>query len=79
MIEAKRSTIGLQMVWVLYFGDGSVGDQGRPVIGEGEPGDWGDVGLIVFGGLRGLLPSASIVYMCSSVVSVLPRRSESGR
>ena len=58
MIEAKRSTIGLQMVCVLDFGDGSVGDKGRPAIGEGKPGDWGDVGLIVIGGVRGLPPAA---------------------
>ncbi len=33
-LEAKRSVVGLQTVCVLYFGDGWVGDKGRPVIGE---------------------------------------------
>ncbi len=57
-IEAERSGIGLQTVCFLYFGDDCGGDKGRPVIGEGEPGDWGDVGLIVIGGVRGLPPAA---------------------
>ena len=79
MIEAERSAIGLQVVWVLYFGDGWVGDKGRPVIGEGKPGDWGDLRFVMFGGFRGLPPSAILVYLCLSVVPSLPRRSESGR
>ena len=58
-IEAERSAIGLQTVCVLYFGDGWVGNKGRPVIGKGKPGDWGDLRLIMFGGFRGLLPMES--------------------
>ena len=58
-LEAERSAIGLQMVCVLYFGDGWIGNKGRPVIGEGKPGDWGDVRFIVFGGFRGLPPAAN--------------------
>ena len=39
---------------VPYRGDACVGDIGQPVIGNGKPGDLRVVGLIVFGGIRGL-------------------------
>ena len=70
-IEAKRWAIRLQTVCVLYFGDGCGGDKGRPVIGEGKRGDWGDVGLTVIGGVRGLPPAANgrlrtSVFICGS-------------
>ena len=55
------------------------GDTGQAVIGKGKLGVWGDVGLIVIGGVRGLPPAAILVYLCLSVVPILPRRSESGR